>query len=134
VVHGVKMTFERRVFVGGGQKELVYFGGLVGGQPLPYRLDHNLSVGMRFASTEAVKGKSRGFLSRAVDQRLWGRVWDGFASRRQLLGPKQFIRLSTPLPGGDAGAADQLLRNFLESWLEPVDYESELAAWTARKS
>lgn len=134
VVHGVRMVFERRVFVAGGERELVYFGGLVGGQPLPYRLDHNLSVGMRFALHSPEQSKSRGFFARAVDTRLWERVWDGFFSRRPLLGPKQFIRISTPLLGGDIAAADKLLFEFLQRWLEPVDYAAELAAWTAHKS
>src|SRR5215212_6959379 len=49
VVHGIPLLFERRVFSSGGQRELVYFAGLVGGQPLPYRFDHNLSVGMKHA-------------------------------------------------------------------------------------
>lgn len=133
-VHGVRMQLERRVFVAPGQRELVYFGGLVGGRPLPYRLDHNLSVGMRFASSEAKSGESRGFFARAIDARLWGRVWDGFVFRRQLLGPKQFIRVSTSLQGSDIRAADQLLVRFLESWLTPIDYEAELAAWNSRKS
>jgi len=134
VIHGVRMVFERRIYVGGGLRELVYFGGLVGGQPLPYRLDHNLSVGMRFAATEVQRGRSRGFFARAVDTRLWERVWDGFVARRPLLGPKQFIRISTPLERGDVAAADKVLRDFLEAWLEPVDYQAELAAWAARKS
>ena len=69
-----------------------------------------------------------------MDARLWERVWDGFRSRRPLLGPKQFIRISTPLRGTDLAAADRLLFEFLEQWLEPVDYAAELAAWQARKS
>lgn len=133
-VHGVRMVFERRVFVGGGERELVYFGGLVGGQPLPYRLDHNLNVGLRFATLTPDKSKSRGFFARAVDTKLWRRVWEGFLARRPLLGPKQFIRISTPLRGPDTAAADRLLHQFLEQWLEPVDYAAELAAWRAQKS
>lgn len=133
-VHGVRMTFERRVFVAGGHRELVYFGGLVGGRPLPYRLDHNLSVGRRFAVSDPSKNSSRGFFARAVDMQLWGRVWDGFLSRRPLLGPKQFLRISTLLDGRDMQAADQLLKSFLEAWLEPTDYGVELAAWQKRTS
>ena len=48
-LHGIPLLLERRVFSTGRQRELVYFTGLVAGQPLPYRLDHNLSVGMRHA-------------------------------------------------------------------------------------
>lgn len=134
VVHGVPMVFERRVFVGGGERELVYFGGLVGGRPLPYRLDHNLNVGLRFATLTPDKSKSRGFFARAVDTKLWQRVWEGFLARRPLLGPKQFIRISTPLRSPDPAAADRLLHQFLEQWLEPVDYAAELAAWKGAKS
>lgn len=133
-VHGTHMVFERRVFVVGGQRELVYFGGLVGGQPLPYRLDHNLSVGLRFAATEVQKGSSRGFLARAVDERLWGRIWDGFTTGSQLRGPKQFIRISTPVFGQDLDPGDRLLGAFLEQWLRPVDYRAELDGWLAKRS
>lgn len=133
-VHGVPMVFERRIFTAGGERELVYFGGLVGGRPLPYRLDHNLNVGLRFATVPPDKSKSRGFFARAVDARLWERVWDGFVTRRPLLGPKQFLRISTPLRGLSVPEADALLRQFLERWLEPTDYATELAAWQARRS
>lgn len=133
-VHGVPMVFERRIFTAGGERELVYFGGLVGGRPLPYRLDHNLNVGLRFATVPPDKSKSRGFFARAVDARLWERVWDGFVTRRPLLGPKQFLRISTPLRGLSVPEADALLHQFLERWLEPTDYAAELAAWQAHRS
>ncbi len=35
-LHGVPIQFERRIFEGGGMRELVYFCGLTGGQPLPH--------------------------------------------------------------------------------------------------
>lgn len=134
-VHGRKMIFERRLFVAGAQRELVYFGGLVGGQPLPYRLDHNLSVGMKYAAKRSEGGAdTRGGGARAADKRFWARVWDSFTSRRQLLGPKQFIRLSTSVVGSDLATADQTLQALLEAWLEPVDFEKELAAWQERKT
>lgn len=129
-VHGMRLLFERRVFVMGGQRELVYFGGLVAGQPLPYRLDHNLDVGVRFAIQEAKKGEGAGL--RATSGRLWSRVWDAFVSRRPLLGPKQFIRLSTGVAGGDLRASDQRLQEVLQKWLVPVDYETELKNWAQR--
>lgn len=130
-VHGAKLVFERRVFVAGGARELVYFGGLVGGHALPYRLDHNLSVGMRFAATEVRPDSSRGFFARAIDQRLWTRVWDGFATRSPLRGPKQFIRISTPVHGPDLEPEDRLLRSFLDEWLNRVDYQAEVEFWQA---
>ncbi len=134
-VHGVKILFERRVFVAGGHRELVYFGGLVGGQPLPYRLDHNLSVGMKFAVDEAAKKSgAAGAGTRAVDKRFWERIWEAFKARRQILGPKQFVRISTEVVGGDLASADARLRSFLELWLEPTDYDAELRSWTERKT
>ncbi len=134
-VHGVKMIFERRIFVAGGHRELVYFGGLVGGQPLPYRLDHNLSVGMKYAVNEAArKSGAMGAGLRATDKRFWERIWDAFKARRPILGPKQFIRISTEVAGGDWVSADALLQSFLEPWLTPVDYETELHAWTGHQS
>lgn len=130
-VHGVPIVFERRVFVFGGQRELVYFGGLVGGQALPYRLDHNLSVGMRHALRTAVD--RTGTTARATDRRFWERVWDSFVSRRPLLGPKQFFRVSTQVAGGDLAPQDRLLAGFLERWLLPADLERERAAWQAER-
>jgi hypothetical protein len=52
------------------------------------------------------------------DSLLWRRVLESFLSRRPLLGPKQFLRISTPLDGAEADA-DQRLRQFLPLWLEP---------------
>jgi hypothetical protein len=135
-VQGVRMVFERRIFMTDGQRELVYFGGLVGGQPLPYRLDHNLSVGTKYAFDQAAKEiRAMGAGYRSTDKLFWQRVWEAFVSRRRILGPKQFIRISTPVGGADVEAGDRLLQGFLESWLYPVDYQSELDAWfTVRPS
>ena len=119
-VHGVRMAMERRLFNFKGHKELVYFCGLVGGQTLPYRLDHNLSVGMR----TALKAEN-GSAARASDSHFWKRLWTSFASRRALGGPKQFVRISTALKGEDTKAADDLLRQFIGQWLVPGDYGKE---------
>jgi hypothetical protein len=124
-LHGVRVLFERRIFSVEGQRELVYFGGLVGGQPLPYRLDHNLSVGLR-RSLHGLKNESDTALQ-ASDSHFWTRVWDSFANRRRLLGPKQFVRISVPLSGIDAREADALLTGFLLQWLQPVPYAEELS-------
>jgi hypothetical protein len=130
-VHGRKLLFERRVFVATTQRELVYFGGLVGGQPLPYRLDHNLSVAMRSALRTA--GDRDDSALRASDKRFWQRVWDSFVSRQPLLGPKQFVRLSTPVHGTDLTAGDRLLADFLAQWLTPSDFQQEMQAWRQAK-
>lgn len=129
-VNGVEMVFERRIFEADGQRELVYFGGLVGGQPLPYRLDHNLSVGMKQAMKIGAS-RTRGGGLRAADDRFWRRVWESFVNRRELLGPKQFIRISTPATA-DLAQADKTLVDFLQQWLQRADYQQELAAWRDR--
>ena len=121
-VHGVRLQMERRIFAFRGERELVYFAGLIDGQPLPYRLDHNLSVGLRTASPDsAVSGSA----ARASDAHFWQRLWTSFASRSELLGPKHFIRISTPIRSGDTVAADKLLQSFAAQWLTPGDYENE---------
>lgn len=126
-IHGISMTLERRLFVAPAQRELVYFGGLVGGQPLPYRLDHNLSVGMRVAAAGGGRGVGHG--ARASDSRFWDRVWDSFVSRRPLLGPKQFIRISTPVADGNMEAGERRIREVLDQWLTPKDFRKEIEEW-----
>ncbi len=115
-VHGRDLSFERRIFANRGQRELVYFTGLVAGQTLPYRLDHNLSVSRRVVGSGADDRVHKA--NRWNDSLLWRRVVESFLSRRPLRGPKQFLRISTPLDDGVA-AADRRLREFLPLWLEP---------------
>ncbi len=119
-LHGLPMVFERRIFNMGSQRQLVYFGGLVGGQALPYRLDHNLSIAMKFQIHQ--DGGSRGAGIRAVDTTFWGRIWDGFINRRPLIGPKQFVRISTPVAKGKEELADKVLHDFVSIWLKPTEY------------
>jgi len=99
----------------------------VGGQPLPYRLDPHLSIGLktREKSLAGIFGKMLG----AIDARFLSWPWKSFVNRRPLNGPKQFIRVSTPVFGNDAGNADRLLAGFLPQWLVPVDYRQELGQW-----
>lgn len=131
-LHGIRIPFERRIFHTSGHRELVYFAGLTGGQPLPYRLDHNLSVAMKYQLAE--KSDVRGTALRIGDNTLWARLWDSFTNRRQLLGPKQFLRISTPAPSGaDVAEADKLLTQFIQEWLSPTDYEAELQSWNSRQ-
>lgn len=117
-VHGRDLAFERRIFANRGHRELVYFTGLVAGQTLPYRLDHNLSVSRRVVSAGAADHERTTRANRWNDSLLWRRVLESFLSRRPLLGPKQFLRISTPLDGG-VEAADARIRAFLPLWLEP---------------
>jgi hypothetical protein len=101
-LHGLVLAFERRIFRQGQARELVYFTGLAGGQPLPHRLDHELSIAAR-AQQEPSVGTRATFL-RATDQQYWTRVWDAFRTRRPLAGPKQF----------------------LTRWLQPANLEQEI--------
>lgn len=129
-VQGISMVFERRLFSISGHKELLYFGGLVGGQPVPYRLDYNLSVGARVALEKL--GRSGGSQYRVVNGQFWRRIWDSFASRTQLFGPKQFVRISTELEAGGTGAADQRLQTALDQWLQSASYQDELRRWRSQ--
>lgn len=128
-VHGVRLALERRIFRFGAERELVYFCGLVGGQTLPYRLDHNLSVGARTALQQ--NGPANGAVARASDAHFWRRLWTSFASRRDLSGSKHFIRISTPVQGEEIARADERLRSFLAQWLVPGDVEEERATLRA---
>lgn len=114
-IGGRDILFERRIFNFRGQKELVYFAGLIGGQTLPYRLDHNLSVAMKyqFAKNQTA---TEGTAARGTDKRFWSRIWESFLSRRKIMGPKQFIRISTRI-SGDPQDEDKLLTSFLHQWL-----------------
>jgi len=132
VIHGAPIQFERRIFTGGGHRELVYFCGLTGGQTLPYRLDHNLSVGMRYQLKQGLE--KTGTTLRAGDSHLWARVWEAFISRRPLFGPKQFIRISTPIDALPPAEGDRLLQTFLTQWLLPGDFQTELRDWKQSSS
>jgi hypothetical protein len=125
-LHGVALKMERRVFRFGGEKELVYFCGLVDGQVLPYRLDHNLSVGTRTALKQ--NRATSPALGRASDMHFWDRLWTSFTSRRALSGPKHFIRISTPVHGGNFAAADERLKSFVGEWVTPGSFQQEVAS------
>lgn len=130
---GMKLGMERRVFRRGGYRELVYFTGLVGGQPLPYRLDHNYSVALKYQVENAAGADvTDGAGERAFDTLFWKRMWEAFLARRPLMGPKQFLRISTLVAGDDLESADQRLAEFLGIWLEPVDFEKEVEEWEGR--
>ena len=129
-LQGIPLKLERRIFANGTHRELVYFGALVGGQPLPYRLDPHLSIAIKRSekSLAGIFGKMLG----AIDARFLSWPWKSFVNRRPLIGPKQFIRVSTPVLQEDAKDADRLLTGFLPHWLVPVDYRQELGQWRRR--
>ena len=129
-LHGVKAVCERRVFTWrSGEEMLVYFFGLSSGQTLPYRLDHNLSIGQK--QQVNAEARSVGARSRTVDPKLWGRIWDCFQSQRQIVGPKQFFRIATPLYRSNEKAGDERIQQVLSQWLQPGEFQPEAAAFAA---
>jgi len=126
-LHGIPLVLERRIFIHGTHRELVYFGALVGGQPLPYRLDQYLNIAARRTARppSGIFGKMVG----ALDARFFGWPWKSFLNRRALFGPKQFIRVSTPLSAVRPEDVDSALKEFLSRWLSLVDYRRELQQW-----
>lgn len=103
-VHGMSINFERRIFEKGGHRELVYFGGMLGGVPLPFRLAWDQ------------EGRSA---EHGVTLRSLKRIPQAFWSRKTLAGPKQFLRISTPLQG-DPAEEERLLEDFLAESLVPA--------------
>jgi len=128
-VDGIEILFERRIFVAGMQRQLVYFGALVGGKPLPYRIDQYLVASTK--RKDGVRGDSEGTWQRLKQPRLWSWAWDSFINRTPLSGPQQFFRVSTPIRGSNVAEADDLLMQFLPQWLVRTEYASEFAAWNA---
>lgn len=131
-VHGVRILFERRIFAISGQRQLVYFGALVGGEPVPHRLDQYYAAGVR--RKESTRGDSEGTLQRILQPRLWSWAWDSFLNRTPFRGPQQFVRISTPIRGNDDSGADRLLAEFLPLWLKRTEYGSEFQAWKTHSS
>jgi hypothetical protein len=116
-IHGVSMSFERRLFAYRGQRELVYFGALVGGQPVPFRLNQYHS--------SAVKAKRQrsldrtGTAQRLINGDFWEWLWKSFLSRRPLAGAQHYVRVSTPVLPAQAEDPDALILEFLPMWLTP---------------
>ena len=121
-IHGIEMLLERRVFRFGLRRELAYFGALVGGEALPYRMDQYLGAGLK--KHPNALGDHGGALGRLVDLRVWSWALESFVRRTRLAGPQQLIRVSTPIEGS-IDAADARLRSVLNLWLKLVPYEDE---------
>lgn len=119
-LHGVDLLLERRVFRHGSRMELVYFSALVGGRPLPYRLDHYLASGKN--RTRDQDADHEATLGRLAQGRLWGWAWESFVKRTPLAGPQHFIRISTVTESGAVESEDARLQGFLADWLEPTQY------------
>ena len=122
-IHGIEMVLERRVFSIGSQRELVYFGALVGGAALPYRMDQYLGSGQKRKSK--ARGDEGGTMARLVNTRVWGWAFESFVKRARLAGPQQLIRISTPITDS-VESADSRLLEFFEQWLSVVSYEDEV--------
>ncbi len=122
-IDGVKMVLERRVFSIGPLKELVYFGALVGGEALPYRLDQYFASGL--VSEDGAKDDRQGSLDRLVSSRVWSWALESFVKRARLAGPQQLIRVSTPVKDS-VEEADERLSGFLQQWLTVIPYEEDL--------
>ncbi len=129
-LHGLRMILERRIFVARDKRQLVYFGAVVGGKPLPYRLDQYRSAASQ--PSYVGKGDTSGTWRRLAQTRLWGWAWESFVNRTPLAGPQQFIRISTPINGVDPAAADQMLKEFLPQWLKPTPYRTEFDSWRSQ--
>ena len=129
-VGGLDFRWERRLFEISGHKELVYYGALVGGQPLPYRLDQYLAWAGTKPEHETAFAH---FGSHLRDKSYWQPVWEAFRNRVPLSGPQEFFRVSTQVMGDDFQAADDLLRRFLPQWLERGDYRQEYGEWQRAK-
>ena len=113
VIDGVSLNLERRIFTKGRLRELVYFGAIVGGKPLPYRMD----LYLRAALGKTITGQTHGPMSRVVNPRVWSWALESFISRTRFSGSQQLIRISTPVDG-DLEAAEARIDSVLTSWLE----------------
>ena len=127
-VHGIEMSLERRVFTMGSSRELVYFGAIVGGEALPYRLDQYLGSGMRNRPESG--GDRGGTFRRLFNTRVWSWALESFVRRTRLAGPQQLIRISTPVYP-DLETAEKTLEQFLPKWLYLTNYEEEKARFEA---
>jgi hypothetical protein len=131
-INTASIEFERRIFTNSVHRELVYFGGLVAGKPLPYRLDHNLSIASR---TEGKGNRAlRAATVRISDGHFWKRLWQSFAEGEELFGPKQFIRISTEIEGDALSEADERLQRFLPKWLAAGDFSADKENWERSKA
>ena len=121
-LHNVPILFERRIYRHGTHRELVYFGALIGGKPLPYRIDQYYAAGR---DTQG-QGDAQATFKRLRQGRLWSWAWESFVKRTPLAGPQQFIRVSTSLDSASPQQADEQLRRVLPLWLNLTNYAAEV--------
>lgn len=123
-IAGKDILFERRCFSFQGQMQLVYFGALVGGNAVPYRMNYFKAVGDTGSMTDADMQ-----LARVGDRRFWSTILNSFRSRKSLQGPSHFIRVSTSVKSDDLGRGDQVLNDFLKDWLRRASFKDEFEQW-----
>jgi hypothetical protein len=128
-VAGKDIGFERRCFSFQGQMQLVYFGALVGGDIVPYRM--NFFKAMSDSESGSLADRD---LARVTDLRFWGTILNSFRSRKSLQGPSQFIRVSTPVTPDDLARGDHVLSSFLVDWMRRGSFKDEFEAANSANS
>ncbi len=114
-------------FAFGPKRELMYFGAIVGGKPLPYRLDQFLDSGLGRKDS----GDVAGTVGRLANARIWSWAFESFSNRTRLAGPQHMIRVSTPV-SKELDSAEVRLKEILEKWLVPISYREEWVQFQTR--
>lgn len=121
-LHGIHLILERRIFAFEGDRELVYFGTIVGGES--YRLDQFLDSEMNRENLGERLGVFRGFIERLSNSRIWSKSIESFLNRERFIGPQHMFRVSTSVQGSLDSAEDRL-KEILKKWLVPASYQDE---------
>ena len=125
-LHGIPIILERRIFAFEGNRELVYFGAIVGGEP--YRLDQFLDSEMNRQNPGDRLGVFRGIMERLLNSRIWSKSIESFLNRDRFIGPQHMFRVSTSVQGSLDSAEDRL-EEILKKWLVPASYQDERGAF-----
>ena len=121
-LHGIHLILERRIFAFEGNRELVYFGAIVGGES--YRLDQFLDSEMNRENPGEKLGIFRGIMERLLNSRIWSKSIESFLNRDRFIGPQHMFRVSTSVQGSLDSAEDRL-EEILKKWLVPASYQDE---------
>ena len=122
-LHGIHLILERRIFAFERNRELVYFGAIVGGES--YRLDQFLDFEMNRQNPGDRLGVFRGIMERLLNSRIWSKSIESFLNRDRFIGPQHMFRVSTSVQGSLDSAEDRL-KKILKNWLIPASYQDEL--------
>ncbi len=129
-LHGIHLILERRIFAFEKDRELVYFGAIVGGES--YRLDQFFDSEMNRENPGERLGIFRGFMERLLNSRIWSKSIESFLNRERFIGPQHMFRVSTSVQGSlDSGldSAEDRLEEILKKWLVPASYQDELGVF-----